>query len=282
MSGRKREYYPSYYRDKRRRERAILALSAVTLGILCISLLVLAGIFLLRPRENLEQLAQRRGEIVATAQKPASAEAFMPAAVPVKDDQIYKPEDITEVAKSVPEMSLAPIQFTGAEQPVDKPPPPQITPEKAANGRGEVEQGQPESESAAPPKPEPVAEQEKARDAEVKKPQQPADKPKPKPEEKPKEQPKPAPKKEAKPAEPTYKYTVYAGVYASESEANRQEERLIGMGLHPKVIIRGQGESKSYLVSVGTALSEYDQANVLKNKLREAGFNGAYILRRET
>ena len=27
MSGRKREYYPSYYRDKRKRERAVLVLS---------------------------------------------------------------------------------------------------------------------------------------------------------------------------------------------------------------------------------------------------------------
>ena len=84
-----------------------------------IGLLVLTGFYLLRPRENLpDQLAQRRGEMVGTAQTSQSADGMpKPAATPVKveEEQLLKPEDVTEVGSSVPEMSLAPVQFSGGE-----------------------------------------------------------------------------------------------------------------------------------------------------------------------
>lgn len=282
MSGRKREYYPSYYRDKRKREHAILVLSTIIIGIFVLGLLVLAGVYMLRPRENLDQLAQRRDEIVDTAPLTKAAGGMpKPLATPVKveDEQLLKPEDVTEVGRSVPEMSLAPVQFFGEEPEADAPPPPQVAPEESADTGEETAPGLPADE--AKPGTETTPETPKT----------PEDKPKPKPEEKPKAKPeekketpkKPAPKKpEPKPAEPAYKFNVYAGLYNSETEANKQKSRLVEMGLQPSIIARNQGDGKTYLVAVGSALENYDQAVSLKNKLREAGFTGAYILRRET
>ena len=282
MSGRKREFYPSYYRDKRKRERTVLVLSTIIVGLLVVGLLVLAGVYMLRPRENLDQLAQRRDEIVGTAPSTQAAEGMpKPAATPVKveDEQLLKPEDVTEVGSSVPEMSLAPVQFSGEEPEVDAPPPPQMTPEEAADV----------GEDAAPNLP--VDEANPGTETAPEKPKATEDKPNPKPEEKPKAKPeekketpkKPTPKKpEPKPAEPVYKFNVYAGLYNSESEANKQKSRLVEMGLQSSIISRNQGDGKTYLVAVGSALENYDQAVSLKNKLREAGFSGAYILRRET
>jgi cell division protein FtsN len=283
MSGRKREYYPSYYRDKRKRERTVLVLSTVIIALVGIGLLVLAGVYLLRPRENLDQLAQRRDEIVGTAPSTQTASGLpKPTATPVKveEEQLLKPEDVTEVGSSVPEMSLAPVQFSGEEPAPDAPPPPQMTPEKSADNGNEAVPALPADENA---KPGAETAPEKPKAAEEKPKPKPEEKPKAKPEEKKETPKKPAPKKpEPKPAEPAYKYNVYAGLYTSESEANKQKSRLVEMGLQSSIIARNQGDGKSYLVAVGSALENYDQAVSLKNKLREAGFGGAYILRRET
>ncbi len=282
MSGRKREFYPSYYRDKRKREHAVLVLSSVIVGILVLGLLILAGVYMLRPRENLDQLAQRRDEIVGTAPSTQATDGMpKPAATPVQveDEQLLKPEDVTEVGSSVPEMSLAPVQFSGEEPEIDAPPPPQMTPEESADTGEEAAPGLPSDEA----KPGTEAAPDKPKAPEAKPKPKPEEKPKAKPEEKKETPKKPAPKKpEPKPAEPAYKFNVYAGLYNSESEANQQKSRLVEMGLQSSIIARNQGDGKTYLLAVGSALGNYDQAVSLKNKLREAGFSGAYILRRET
>ncbi len=287
MSGRKREYYPSYYRDKRRRERAVLFLSTVIVALIGIGLVVLAGVYMLRPRENLDQLAQRRSEIVGTGSSAtASANISKQAASQLKEEQLLKPEDISEVGNSVPEMSLAPIQITGGEVVVDQSPPPQVTPKQSADGQAaEPSPSIPDDESSHPAKPKNEASPEKPKAEEAKPQPKPAENPKVKSGEKPSgpaQKPAPPQKQETKPSEPTYKFNVYAGVWNSETEANRQKSHLQEMGLQSSIIARSQGDGKSYLVAVGSSLENYDQAAALKNKLREAGFSGAYILRRET
>lgn len=287
MSGRRKDYYPSYYRDKRRREQAVLAISTIILGVLVLGLIALALVYFIKPRENLEQLAQRRDEIVQPS-VPATGPA--PSQVPTPEEEnLLKTEDITDVGSSVPEMSLAPVQLAGVEPAADQPPPPQMTPEQSAGGEGaETASELPADESATPVKSDeskagasaekPNADQAKP---EAKKEEKPKEKPKDKPAPKKETPKKPTPKKETKPSEPVYRYNVFAGTYDSESEANQQREHLIEMGLQSSVSARGAGDAKTYVVAVGSSLDTYEQALALKNKLREAGFGSSYILRRE-
>jgi cell division protein FtsN len=285
MSGRRKDYYPSYYQDKRRREHAVLVLSAVVVGVAVLGLIILALVYILRPRENLEQLAQRRSEIVEPA-IPATGPAPTETPPPV-DENLLKPEDVTDTASSVPEMSLAPVQLSGGEVAADTPPPPQMTPEQSAAQPGdEATPVLPADESASPAKPADGSTQatpDKPKAAEEKKPEVKKPVAKPAAETPKKVTPKkPAPKKETKPAEPVYRYNVFAGTYDSEAEAAKQKEHLIEMGLSSSVTSRSSGDAKTYVVAVGSSLDTYDKAVALKNKLREAGFSSAYILRRET
>ncbi len=83
------------------------------------------------------------------------------------------------------------------------------------------------------------------------------------------------------PARSRYIYVVIAGVFGSEAEANRQRDRLRELGFESKLSVRGAGESRSYAVEVGAPLDEYKPAEAVKNKLRDAGFSNAVVLRRD-
>ena len=65
MGLRKRDVYPQYYRAKRRRERIAIGASIVVSVVIITALLALAIAYFIRPREGLDELAQRRDEIVA-------------------------------------------------------------------------------------------------------------------------------------------------------------------------------------------------------------------------
>ncbi|OGK08636.1 MAG: hypothetical protein A2Y63_06450, partial [Candidatus Riflebacteria bacterium RBG_13_59_9] len=196
---------------------------------------------------------------------------------PEPDQPLVALEDITEYGISVPEVSLIPEGLSGGPL-ADETPPPQMTEEVAtgsevATPAEEVEQPPPAEESGqssvSPKKEKPKPEESAA----VKKEE----------EKKPEEGKKPEEKKpKARPAEPVYTFSVYAGVYDSEVEANRQRDRLIELGFQSTISVRSQGEKKEYALQVGSSLEEYEPAEAVKNRLREAGFPQAIVLRRET
>lgn len=267
MSGRRKEYYPQYYLAKRQRERAVLVATLVFAGVIAVGLIVLAVVYFTKPRAGLEQLAADRPEMVAPeTQQPAAAKP--PVALPRAEEQsLLALEDVKEYATSVPELSLMPSDLAPGAEPAkpEETPPPQVTEEPAQPGetppavQEEVEK--------------PQSEPEKAKEEPKKEPEKPKEQPKP--------EKKPDKPKEQAPAKSGYIYVVIAGVFSSESEANRQRDRLRELGFESRLSTRGAGESKSYAIEVGAPLEEYKPAEAVKNKIRDAGFANAVVLRRD-
>ena len=261
MSLRKRDVYPQYYRAKRRRERIAIGASIVVAVVIITALLALAIAYFLRPREGLDELVQRRDEIVAPAAEEAQPTAeTAPEPRPTEQAPLIALEDIDEWAQSVPELSLIPEGLGTGEPPPEEPPLPQLT------------------EEVVPVEEEPEAEEEEETPAEEEsQAQQPEEEPAP---ERPSEpEPRPSP---PKPSEPQYTFTVLAGVYDNESEANRQRDRLLELGFQASVLSRSYGDKKSYPVQVDPPLDEFELADAVKKRLRDAGFSDAAVLRRDT
>lgn len=267
VSGPRKEFYPQYYLAKRQRERAVLAVTLVFAGIIAVGLIVLAVVYFTKPRENLEQLAENRPEMVAPEPQQAAA-AKPPVAPPQAGGQkLLALEDVKEYATSVADLSLMPADIALGAEPAkaEETPPPQVTEEQAQPG---------ETPPAAQEEVEkPQAEPEKPKEEAKKEPEKPKEEPKP---EKPKDKPK-----EQAPAKSGYIYVVIAGVFSSESEANRQRDRLRELGFESSLSVRGAGESKSYAIEIGAPLDEYKPAEAVKNKIRDAGFANAVVLRRD-
>jgi len=261
VSLRRRDVYPQYYRAKRRRERIVIGASIVVAVVIVTALLALAVAYFIRHREGLDELAQRRDEIVAPAAEETQA-VSTPVAEPqpVQDTPILALEDINEWAPSVPEVSLIPEGLGTGEPPPEEPPLPQMTEEVVPA----EEEPEPAEEEEAPVEEEPQA-------------RQPEEEPAPARTTEPETRPSPP-----KPSEPQYTFTVLAGVYDNESEANRQRDRLLELGFQASVLARSYGDKKSYPVQVDPPLDEYELADAVKKRLRDAGFSDAAVLRRDT
>jgi cell division protein FtsN len=258
---RKRDVYPQYYRAKRRRERIAIGASIVVAVVIVTALLALAIAYFIRPREGLDELAQRRDEIVApTVEEEQAAAAPTAEPQPVEEAPLIALEDITEWAPSVPEVSLIPEGLGTGEPPPEEPPLPQLTEEVVPA----EEEPEPEEEEETPAEEESQA-------------QQPEEEPTPARPSEPETRPSPP-----KPSEPQYTFTVLAGVYDNESEANRQRDRLLELGFQASVLSRSYGDKKSYPVQVDPPLDEFELADAVKKRLRDAGFSDAAVLRRDT
>ncbi len=256
MSLRRRDVYPQYYRAKRRRERIVVGASIVVAVVIITALLALAIAYFIRPREGLDELAQRRDEIVAprTEEAPVGT-APVVEPQPVEDTPIIALEDITEWAPSVPEVSLIPEGLGTGEPPPEELPLPQMTEEVApVEEPSESTEEEPPSEEDEPQARQPEEEPAPARTTEP----------------------------ETKPSEPQYTFTVLVGVYDNESEANRQRDRLLELGFQATVLVRSYGDKKSYPVQVEPPLEEFELADAVKKRLRDAGFSDAAVLRRDT
>jgi cell division protein FtsN len=270
VSIRRRDVYPQYYRAKRRRERMVLGASIVVAAVIVIGFVALAVAYFLRPREGLEELAQRREEIVAPASEdvPAAQQAATQPQ-PAEEQSLLMLDDITEWETSVPELSLIPEGLGTGEPTPEEPPLPQITEEVAA-----AEEAEAPSDDAA----------EEEAEAEPSAPESEPEESAPEQTDEPESRPDTEPSRPATspPADPQYTFTVLAGVYDSESEANRQRDRLLELGFQAAVLVRSYGDKKSYPVQVNPPLEEYELADAVKKRLREAGFSDAVVLRRDT
>jgi len=277
----RRDYYPRYYREKRRRERIVLGVTVAVVVLLVLGGIALPLVYLLMPRADLEQFAERLPEITE-ASSPAAVPASPPVAPPAAAEAapLLALEDVTEYGISVPELSLIPEGLGGGGPAAAEPPPPQVTEEAVSGGEvaaPAVEVEQPPAEGESPAR----SEAKKEAGSPPKRPQAPKqagtdgekagqDRP---------ETPKPQP--QPKPKEPVYSFIVYAGVFDSEAEAGRQRERLSELGFQSTLSVRSRGEKKVYYLQVGSALSQYEPAEAVKNKLAEAGFANPFVLRRE-
>lgn len=272
MSLRRRDVYPQYYRAKRRRERIAIVASIVVAVVIITAFLALAIAYFIRPREGLDELAQRREEIIAPQAEEAQAS---PAPVaqpqPAAEAPLIALEDITEWAPSIPEVSLIPEGLGTGEPPPEEPPLPQLTEEVVPA----EEPSEPAGEEPSPAA-EAAREAEPARQPETQATPARASETESRPES---SQPKPSP---PKPSKPQYTFTVLVGVYDNESEANRQRDRLLELGFQATVLVRSYGDKKSYPVQVEPPLEEFELADAVKKRLRDAGFSDAAVLRRDT
>jgi len=291
----KRNYYPSYYREKRRRERIFLVSSVFVLVVVVIGLGAFLVAYLFRVFKNpvsLEQMVPPQG-LAATKQveKQRKLEQKSPPKKFAEEEQFVTLSDIEGYSQSVPELS---IKLEGvssqtqaeAEEPV---------PTEETNATSvKVEEEGVENEPAPSTKPA--------------EPGQKAEKEKPAPEEKEKtEQKGEASENQAKKgsavsdserkgetsqggakASPTYIYSVFAGVERApkaetskaEERVRRMSDRLLELGFKPTVIKREQGDEIVFQIQVGSSFDSYELAEALKQKLKESGFDNAYILRR--
>jgi len=254
VSLRRRDVYPQYYRAKRRRERIAIVASIVVAVVIITAFLALAIAYFIRPREGLDELAQRREEIIAPQAEEAQAS---PAPVaqpqPAAEAPLIALEDITEWAPSIPEVSLIPEGLGTGEPPPEEPPLPQLTEEVV-----------PAEEPSEPAGEEPSPAAEAAREAE--------------PARQPETQAAPARASETE----SRPESSQPKPYDNESEANRQRDRLLELGFQATVLVRSYGDKKSYPVQVEPPLEEFELADAVKKRLRDAGFSDAAVLRRDT
>ncbi len=268
MSIRRRDVYPQYYRAKRRRERIVLGASIVVAAVIVIGFIVLVVAYFVRPREGLEELAQRRDEIVSPASEEVPAAQPPAEPQPAEEEPLLTLDDITEWETSVPELSLIPEGLGTGEPAPEEPPLPQMTEEVAAEEAESPPEAAADEESAPEPGP-PESEPEEAAPAQTSEPESRPDA-------------EPSRPSSSGPSEPKYTFTVLVGVYDSESEANRQRDRLLELGFQAGILARSYGDKKSYTVQVNPPLEEFELANAVKKRLREAGFSDAVVLRRDT
>jgi len=277
----RRDYYPQYYRAKRRRERAVLAISTLVIVVVGLAFIIFLSIYLsrlFRHPSTLEEMAAQTGELAApVVEEPPAEGRGEPTGIAEDKAQpkLVALEDITEYAESVPEVSIIPQGLgtpPAAETEESLTTEEEVEPdssEEAASGE-ETEQA-PHPEPRPAPEPEPAA----AGSPSSEESERPSEKPAPQPSEK-KEPQKPAR------AVPQYTFTVFAGVYKEDGKATREMSRLRELGFKPGKLTRSQGGKKSYLVYVGEPLPDYELAEAVKKKLQEAGFSDAYILRKST
>ncbi len=88
--------------------------------------------------------------------------------------------------------------------------------------------------------------------------------------------------------EAKFTYLVFASVIRSDDEkgggveerVRQTRERLMELGFSATAIDRSQGEKKIFLIQVNGTFTDYEKAEAVKNKLKEAGFSETYILRK--
>lgn len=275
MVGR-RDYYPQYYRAKRRRERAVLVISTFVVVGVVIAAIIFLGVYLgrlFRHPSMLEEIVAQKEELATPpAEGPPAVAAEGPAGITAPREQVklIALEDITEYAESIPEVSIIP-QGLGTPGPVETQESPSETEQEAEAASSAEAAAEAPVEASPQVEPEPAAAPSKPESAGAQQRQE--------PESRRSEANKPAKEKPAKKT-PRYVFTAFAGIYKDDSDANRQMARLRELGFKPGKLTRSQAGKKSYLVSVGEPLPEYELAEAVKKKLQEAGFSDAYILRK--
>lgn|GEM_PF-1977677 len=278
MSGR-RDYYPQYYRAKRRRERAVLVISTLVIVVVGVAVLIFLSVYLSRlfrhPSSLEEIVARKEGRAVPASGEHRTQEPVEPTGIAgaVAQPKLIALEDVVEYAESVPEVSIIPqgLGTSAATEPEEST---TVSEEEVEPGSSAEAPPEERAEGSAPSEPPPAPEAKPAAAA-GKAPSEEA--------ERPPEKPKPPEKKEpAEPvkATPQYTFTVFAGVYKDDSTASAEMSRLRELGFKPGMITRSQGGKKSHLVYVGEPLPDYELAEAVKKKLQEAGFSDAYILRK--
>lgn len=260
-----------------------------------VALLVLFGIsffffYLVRIFGKPVTLEEMVAQNPPVAEKPApKARVHAPQSPPRRFMQEFKAvtlEEVQEYSQSVPELSISlerasstEVKAEGGEAKVEEPSKGESTQssnedEKAGQGEPKVNQEEPNQKE---PKPEAKAsEKTKAQSPEASKEER-------------KKVEEGASKQEPIPPQRNsgYLFKVYAAMIkvseqGEEAEKSLKEtkDRLIELGFKPTVEERKQGDTKYYFVCVGGPFDNYDVANAVKKKLKDAGFPDAYILRK--
>lgn len=258
-----KEYYPQYYRRRKRRERIldILSFGFATLaaGVLAWFIVAwLTNIFLVQtnPQKRLAEEV-KRVEAKPVKKEEGRVKVLVPKR-PVEEQKILAQDEIQEYEKGFPQINIA-LAIPEKEEPKEQP---------TLEDEGKPSEVRPETPTKPKEPPKTERSKEETRSESTR--------------EEPKREEKPVKREESKPKSnggTRYVYKVYAGKWDSLETAEEKRKELSGRGISGSIVNQRELDREVYFVLVDQRFEDETLASRFIQNLREKGFPDAILTR---